>query len=114
MLWERAARTGKSQTDVLLEGLRDGDELARLRAQVVELQLENESLRDKKHKEKYPKSARMPLTLQEHDALRRAAFERHTTMGLLPRAEIGKYLTDLTPELLAIRVDDMNHEAHQT
>lgn len=99
MLRKRAARTGKNQTNVLPEGLQDGDELARFRAQVAELQLENESLWDKKPRVEYLKSARMPPTLQEHDALHRAAFEWHTTMELLLRAEADKYLTDPTPEL---------------
>ena len=95
MLKELAKRTGRTQTELLLEGLDRSSELDRVKSENATLRLELQEAQKGKptsSKEKYPKSARFPLTLQEHDTLRRAAFNQHTTMGMLLREKPQAYL----------------------
>lgn len=77
----------------------------------MEPRLENESLRGRKPREKYPKSARIPLMLQEHDAFRRAVFERHTTMGVV---ESGDRRVPDGPDAGTARDRSRRHEPRST
>lgn len=93
---------GQAQGAGKVDGLNVSEGLDHIKSETAMLRLEMQEFYRRKASEekskKYPKSARIPLVLQEHHALRKAAFERHTTMGLLLREETDKYLT--APELL--------------
>ena len=93
-LRQATSKTGRTQTEVIMDGIESGAELARVKSENATLRLELQELYGRKatDREQYPKSAQIPLTLQEHAALKKAAFDRQTTMGLLLRGDPDTWL----------------------
>jgi len=103
-----AKATGKSATRVMLEGVQAHAQNIDLQKRIEQLerkQAETESRLEAAtgRKPQTKKEARIPLTEQEHHALKVMAAERNTSMGLLLRQGLEHgYLPDIRGEAPAL------------